>query len=604
MEFCHDINDYGIIGDCRSAALVSNNGSMDWLCWPKFDSPSFFAAILDPEKGGRWKIAPTGSWQARQKYREKTNILQTLFSKTGAAVRLTDFMPALTLEQKNSTFLPAHQIIRLVECLCGEAAIECVFDPRPGYGTQTLTLQDKKFMGLRAETRFGLLALQTNAALSVANGKASGNFSLKKGQKAWFSLSLSDEYPASLSPYKDAWFEQLLRRTETWWQDWSSKISYRGEFESAVLRSALVLKLLSFAPSGAIVASPTTSLPEWPGAGLNWDYRYCWLRDASLTTHALLSIGFLEEAEAFVSWLLHSTRLTRPSLKILYDVYGRWPSEETELRHLSGYRGSKPVRIGNKAAGQLQLDVYGEVINSTYELLNGREKLDTEIKEMLNDFGRFVLSRWKEPDSGIWEHRGRTRHYTHSLLLCWTAFDRLLSFEKKGLLRLEKKEAYENARNAVKDVIENQAWSESRQSYVASLENPDIDASLLLMPWYGFLPYDCDRMKKTFSRIKRELSFQETYFYRNHDYEEGSFNVCALWAVDFLANGGGSYGDAESIFRRFLLHGNEVGLFAEEFDPKSRRQLGNFPLAFTHLGIINAALALANNRNKQERTKP
>lgn len=590
-----NIRDYGLIGDGRSSALISSSGSLDWLCWPRFDSPSLFAAILDPECGGRWTVTPEGCSGGRQEYEKNTNVLTTFFSEKGTEVRLTDFMPALSEQRKKEQFLPAHQVVRIVECLSNEARIHCHFEPRPHYGLETIALRPKGRLGWRGETQFGLLTLQTNRPEGIYS-----SFLLKKGQKAFFSLSLSDRYPALLPPMEEGWFLELLEETRSWWRTWIAQCPYRGDYQNEVWRSALALKLLCFAPSGAVIASPTTSLPEWPEADLNWDYRFCWLRDASLTTQALLSLGFREEAEAFVSWLLHTTRLTRPALKILYDVYGGWPTREKELKHLSGHKHAKPVRIGNAAAGQLQLDVYGEVINSVFELLGRDQKMDTEIQEMLNDLGQFILAHWQEPDSGIWESRGEKCHYTHSLVLSWTALDRLLSFEKKGLLKLHKKKRVEETKNTIKRLVEEKSWDETKQSYVSSWENRQIDASLLLLPWYGFLEYGCNRIKKTYERIEKELSVNTAFFYRNRDYREGTFDVCTLWAVNFLANNPETFSKAQDIFKRFLSQASPLGLFAEELEPRTCEQLGNYPLAFTHLGVIHAALALDINKNKQK----
>jgi GH15 family glucan-1,4-alpha-glucosidase len=595
------IQDYAVIGDCRSAALISRDGSMDWLCWPRFDSPALFAAILD-ERAGRWSVSPTGSFRSTRRYITGTNVLETLFETPSGTLLLTDLMPVASEEEKAKLLLPDHQIVRQLECQRGEVEVEVVFQPRPEFAQRSVRWRDAGKLGLRAETSSGLLTLRAEAPLSApGNGEVRSTARLRAGDVRYFSLTFDDEWTAVLPPLGEHTRDAITRSVD-WWRAWASQLTYEGPCRDAVLRSALTLRLLVYAPSGAIIAAPTTSLPERLGGDLNWDYRFCWLRDAALTMRALFGLGFAAEAEAFLSWLLHSTHLTQPELRILYDVYGNKPRPERTLQHLAGHRGSPPVRVGNAAADQFQLDVYGEVIDAAAQFVRQGGTLDRETQRMLRSFGEYVCRNWNKADEGIWEPRSGRAHHTHSRVLCWTALDRLIELEAKGHLRGAPVEDYGRIREIIRREVERRAWNTDLQSYVARLDGDDVDASSLLLAWYGFEKAPSDRMRRTYERIRERLGAAHGLLYRYRDKEsagEGAFGICSFWGAEYLALGGGSAEEAQAVFEELVLLGNDVGLFAEEIDPATGEALGNFPQAFTHVGLINAAISLVRRLEGQ-----
>jgi GH15 family glucan-1,4-alpha-glucosidase len=590
------IADYAVIGDCRSAALVSRVGAIDWLCWPRFDSPSLFGALLDPD-GGSWQIAPTAPFGSTRAYVEATNVLRTVFETATGCVVVTDFMAVASEEDKRRQLMPDHELLRIVECTRGEVELEQRFVPRPGYGRRA-RLVDGGALGLRFAANGGLVTLRTDLPLRRIEDSAHGCVRLRAGDTRYASASFADERPAVLPPIGLP-SQRALQRTIDWWRGWSARLRYDGPFRPAVLRSALALKLLVFSPSGAVLAAPTTSLPERIGGDLNWDYRYCWLRDASLTTRALLAIGYEDEAEAFAGWLNYSTRLTRPELRTLYDVFGNPPGRERTIDHWRGFENSRPVRIRNAANTQKQLDVYGEVIDSTAQLARQGMRLDRETQRMLVGFGEYVCRHWREPDEGIWEPRSGQAMHTHSRLLCWTALDRLIELEERGLLARAPVERFAVERAAIRDEIETRAWNPALGSYVSTLDSDELDATLLLLAWYGFEDASSPRMRGTYARVRAELGAGDGLLRRYRGGEspgEGAFGVCSFWGAEHLALGGGSPEDAEAALAKLLAHANDVGLFAEEIDPDSGAALGNFPQAFSHVGLINAAVSLARRQ--------
>lgn len=590
------ISDYAVIGDCRTAALVSRLGSIDWLCWPRFDSPAIFASLLDEERGGFWSIRPAADGSTTRRYLPETNLLETRFECGDGTATLLDAMPVSDEHDKHERLRPQHELVRLVSVTSGELPFTMRFEPRSDYGVRPLRLRDRGTLGLHAAAKGGDLLLRSEAPVEMTGTGAVSRFRLRAGESACFSLSFSLEAPAVI-PALGLTARESLSVSARWWRRWISHLRYEGPFRDEVVRSALALKLLIYSPSGAIVAAPTTSLPERIGGPLNWDYRYSWLRDASLTARALAGLGFRDELESFVEWLIHSTRPAGTQLKILYDVFGRPAPRERTLPHLAGFRGSVPVRVGNGARQQLQLDVFGEVIDAVDTLVRIGGSIDRVTASILSRYSRAVRRRWREPDEGIWEPRSGRRHHTHSRLLCWVALDRLARLARRGALPRLDAAALECERDEIRRDIEAHAWSPAKAAYSGDLGGDRLDAAVLLMPWYGFEPADSARMRTTAAAIRDELAdgplvWRYARTEEGEDAREGAFGICSFWLAEYLALGGGSPADAEKAIRALVAHANDVGLFGEEISPVDGEALGNFPQGFTHVGLINAALSL------------
>jgi GH15 family glucan-1,4-alpha-glucosidase len=496
--------------------------------------------------------------------------------------------------------------LRELEGLEGAIEVEVLYDPRPDYGQSRGRLEDRGRFGLWCEIDGEALVLRSELSLELTDGdrSARGVARIQSGERRCLSLSYSREAPAVVAPLGEA-ARARIERTIRWWRGWANRCIYEGPYRDAVVRSALALKLMTYAPSGALVAAPTTSLPEAIGGVRNWDYRYCWLRDASFTLRALFALGYREEAEAFLGWLLHATRLTWPELHVLYDVFGEARLPERELEHLEGYARSRPVRIGNDAQGQFQLDVYGEVIDAAARFLERGGHFDRDTSRMLNGLGQTVCRRWREPDEGIWEERSGRFHHTHSKVLCWVALDRLVKMHEAGYLELSV-DLFRKERDEMRKEIETRGYNERTGSYTRTFDGEGMDASLLTLPLYGYVEGAHPRMRSTCARIHEKLA-RGGLVYR---YEaktddglppgEGAFGICSFWAVECVARGGNLKAATRS-FERLLSYANDVGLFAEEVDPDTGAALGNFPQAFTHIGLINAALTLAECRTPTER---
>jgi len=584
------IGDYAPIGDGRSAALVSRDGSIDWLCWPRIDSAPVLGFLVD-ERGGRWRIAPRGTTRVRRRYVGDTNVLRTRFEGPDGALDLVDLMPLPDATDRACPF-PEHEIVRVAECVRGEVVLETLFDPRPDWGLRRARWHDGGALGWYVETGRGTLFLRGPRPVPGPDGARSA-IPLRTGQRAEFSLVFALDGPAVLPP-RDPGCRRTVDSTLRWWSEWAGRCRYRGPFREAVVRSALALKLLTYAPSGAILAAPTTSLPERPGAPYNWDYRYCWLRDAAFTARALFGLGYFDEGEAFVNWLLYTTRLTRPRLQVLYDVFGSQPRPERELSHLSGWRGSRPVRVGNDAARQAQLDIYGEVVDAAMRYAREGGTLDREMISMLAGFGRHVAAHWREPDAGIWETRGPPRAHTHSRVLCWAALDGLVRLSRLRPLAPGVARTLAAERDAIRHAIETESWDAGSDTYVRTAGGTQVDAALLMMPAYGYIAADNPRMLGTRAAIRARLGAGDL-LYRHSEREtegEAAFAAAAFWEADYLARGGGSIGEAASMLGRLVSRANDVGLLAEEVDPATGELLGNFPQGFSHVGLVNAALSL------------
>jgi GH15 family glucan-1,4-alpha-glucosidase len=594
------ISDYALIGDCRTAALVSLYGAIDWLCLPNFSGPSVFARILDPH-GGSFSLHPSEPFEATRRYVEDTAVLETTFRTEHGVARIFDCLPVLDgIRQMR----PLREILRIVEGVSGTVAFEVAIDLRPDYARRQRKPRHRGRLGWSWEWGGEIVHVRADTDLSVIKTALCGAAKVDRGERRAFSLAYCCNEPAVI-PLLGPSANGRLAETIAWWRGWSTQVAYQGPYRSSVVRSALTLKLLSFAPSGAVIAAPTTSLPEAVGGGRNWDYRYCWLRDAGLTMHAMIGLGIDEDAKAFLDWLLHATRLTWPKLQVMYDIYGRTELDEFELKHLAGYRESRPVRVGNGAHDQKQLDIYGEVILAADTFAAAGGTIDHAGARMLAGLGKVICESWEEPDSGIWEVRGPPRHFTFSKLMCWVALDRLIALHERGAVALgAERERYRSGRAAIAEVIETRAFNRCLGAYTAELDGDRVDASLLLMTSVGYKPANDPRIRSTFDLICERLGPSGLLLRYEHDTDgldghEGAFGICSFWAVEQLA----ARGDllrAEKQFDHLLAFGNDVGLFAEEIDGQSGEALGNFPQAFTHVGLVNAAIAIEKARRPSD----
>ena len=592
------IRDYALVGDGRTSALVAKDGSVDWLCLPNVDSPAVFARILDSGRGGSFQLEPAVPYESSRRYLPHTNVLETTFETENGSVRLTD---AMTLTDDDH-LSPLRELCRRVEGLDGAVPLQWRFEPRFDYG-RARTRIERRGAHWVAEYRAEALALGVWGAGEPAldgDDALAGEFLLEQGGSAILSLASAHQQPLVLPGRDDA--ERRLDRTIEFWQEWSKRCQYDGSWREAVLRSALVLKLLVFAPSGAIVAAPTASLPEWIGGGRNWDYRFTWLRDASSTLDALIRLGMDDEAHAFFWWSMHATRLTQPRLQILYRVDGSAHAKEVEVPELLGYRGSAPVRIGNGAAHQVQLDVYGAVFESIWLYAEHVGHLDGETGREVAKIADYVCEHWRDRDSGIWEVRSEPAHFTQSKALCWVALGRACSLAERGLIP-DRSERWRDEADEIRAFVEVECWSEEKRSYVRAPDLQELDASLLTL---AILSYDyplSERLQATIEAIRREL--QEgpfVYRYLGEDGvhgDEGAFLTCSFWLVDALARQG-RLDEARSLMDELVTIANDVGLYSEEIDPASREFLGNFPQGLTHLALINAAISIADASFKRE----
>jgi GH15 family glucan-1,4-alpha-glucosidase len=587
------IEDYALIGDCRTAALVGRNGSIDWLCWPRFDSPACFAALVGTPQNGFWRISPTsGSFQARRAYQPDSLILETEFETETGAVTLVDFMPVASSQS---------DIVRMVLGRRGRVEMESEGVLRFDYGSSVpwVTLSADQRL-LRAVAGPDLAVLASPVPLENRDRRTCARFAVGAGERLAFVLTHTAshlEVPRKVDP------EKALADTESFWRAWSARCSAGGEHAAAVRRSLITLKALTYAPTGGIVAAPTTSLPEKIGGVRNWDYRYCWLRDATLTLLAFMDGGYYEEAEAWREWLVRAVAGSPEQMQIMYGLAGERRLPELELPWLAGYEGSRPVRIGNDACGQLQLDVYGELIDTLYQGcksgLSGHDIAWSLQRALLEHLEKV----WMRPDAGIWEIRSAPRHFTYSNVMAWVAFDRAIKMVE-GFGVQGPVERWRELRGRIhRDVCE-KGFSRKRNAFVQSYGSEALDASLLLIPITGFMKPEDPRVVSTTEAIRRELTVDGLVLrYRTEDSidglppGEGVFLACSFWLADNLCMQG-RWDEAHALFERLLGLTNDVGLLAEQYDPVERRLLGNFPQAFSHVGLVNTALNLG------EREKP
>ena len=592
------IGDYALLSDCQSAALVGRDGSVDWWCPERFDSPSVFARLLDPG-GGHWSIRPTEGFEAGRVYLEDTMVLRTEFRTPRGRVALTDALVFGEGERGHEIGLRSpHVLLRKVEGLEGEVELALEFVPRLEYAlTEPLVLSMEAGVVVRGGP--AELRLISGQPLDIAETEAAARFTVRSGETVDFALLYrraagdGEEAPTDLDVGAE------LENTVEGWRSWSGlHTGYEGPYAEQVWRSALVLQALTYAPTGAVIAAATTSLPEQLGGELNWDYRFAWLRDLSMTLQAQWVAACPDEPERFFRWVDRATgsRFSEDQhVQIMFGVEGERDLTEHTLDHLSGFRGSYPVRVGNDAWRQKQLDVLGEVVNAAHLL---REQLGEEFGEPLARLIRRLAdraaARWREPDAGMWEARDAQRHYLTSKVLCWVALDRAIELAPR-LGEHANKKNWEAAREEVREAILQEGWSEEAGAFTGAFGSEELDASVLMMPLVGFLPADDPRMRATVEKIERELMW-DGLVHRWAGDGNGGFLICTYWLVECLALAGESE-RAEELFERTTAHANDLGLLAEEADGETGEPLGNFPQAFSHVGLINAAWRLSQTRD-------
>jgi GH15 family glucan-1,4-alpha-glucosidase len=579
------IEHYALIGDCHTAALIGNDGSIDWLCWPRFDSGACFAALLGGPQHGRWLLAPAVNiHRVERRYRGDSLILETEFETDAGRIRLIDFMPI-----SNERW----DLVRVVEGLSGSVTMRMELIVRFDYGS--VVPWARRTDGILLMTA-GPDALELAASVEVEgeNMKTVAEFRVSQGERQSFVLNYRPSHFKRLDPI-DA--SSALRQTEAHWHEWGGRCTYRGQWRNEVLRSLITLKALTYEPTGGLVAAPTTSLPEHLGGVRNWDYRYCWLRDATFTLNALLLCGYHDEATGWREWLLRAVAGDPDDLQILYGITGARRLEEYELPWLPGYEASAPVRIGNAASKQFQLDVYGEVMDTLHLARLAGLPVAPEAWKVQVALLEFLESHWDHPDEGLWEVRGPRRHFTHSKVMAWVAFDRAIKdAEDTGLEGPV--ERWRGLRDTIHADVCKRGFDARNNTFVQSYDSQHLDASLLMIPQLGFLRGDDPRVIGTIEAVERHLLVNGLVLRYSTDTDvdslpagEGAFLPCSFWLADSYVLSG-RRPDGEALFERLLALLNDVGLISEEYDPRSKRMLGNFPQALTHMALVNTAQLL------------
>jgi GH15 family glucan-1,4-alpha-glucosidase len=590
------IEDYAVIGDCETAALVGKNGSIDWLCWPDYASGACFAALLGSNDNGYWSIAPSAEQvSTSRKYREHTLILETMFETDSGTVRLIDFMP---IRGRNS------DVVRIVEGVRGSVPMRMELALRFDYG-RTVPWVTQKDGGERAIAGPDLVLLRSSVETRGEHLKTVSDFTVNEGERAWHTLTYGASYDAEPKPV-DA--ERTLVETQRFWEKWSAKGRVCTSYNEAIERSLITLKALTYRPTGGVVAAVTTSLPEAIGGPRNWDYRYCWLRDTTFTMLALMNGGYYEEAAEWQDWLLRALAGSPDQVQIMYGIKGERRLQEWEVGWLQGYEESKPVRIGNAAAEQMQLDIYGEVLDAFWHAqhgLNRQRDLDLHLERALVEHLETI---WQSPDEGIWETRGGPQHFTYSKMMAWVAFDRAIRTDEGGAMDAPL-DRWRGVRQQIHNEICTQAFDEELGSFVQAYGSKELDASLLLMPLVGFLPGTDARVRGTIEAIERTLMrdglvlrYDTSRVDDGLPAGEGVFLACSFWMVSAL-KAIGREADARVLFDRLVKLRNDVGLLSEEYDVDRKRLVGNFPQAFSHIALVNAAFDLQECEPVHKRVK-
>jgi GH15 family glucan-1,4-alpha-glucosidase len=603
------IANYGLLADCHSAALVDRGGAIDWLCFPRYDGDAVFARILDPE-AGHWSLRPTGPFTSERRYLPGTLVVETVFTTDTGSVRLLDAMAFAEGQRGHDLGHDApHELLRSVEGISGTVSLAMELAPRPQYGLikPLVRLEDGGARTFGADP----LALSADVPLDVVDASIRASFAVAAGERVGFSMRWAPpERRQGADATPAGHVAERIEDTAEAWRSWEAEHDiYDGPHRELVRLSSRVLKGLTYRPTGAIVAAPTTSLPETVGGERNWDYRFSWIRDSSLTIEALYIGACSDEAEEFVSFMTSSAggRASEGSLQIMYGIGGEHDLSERELPHLKGWRDSRPVRVGNGAWDQVQLDVYGELLNSLYLYRERLGDLHPEIQAFVADLADTAARRWMETDSGMWEMRGEPRHHLSSKVLCWTALDRAVQLAPQ-LGEYAKTAEWEAARDEIRDAVLERGWSEKRQAYAQSFDSDELDAAQLLMPILGFLPATDERMRSTIDAIADDLTEDGLVLrYRNDEGlnadgltgEEGTFVICSFWLVSALAKAG-EVERAAKLFDQLVGYANDLGLLAEEIDTANDEQLGNFPQAFSHIGLITAAWEIDKAREAAE----